>query len=134
MSNFTWRHWPVNFTSSYHFSDLVHISRPQQCHTVLNENIMFLSDEVETAYDCHLCQLDHECITLFCFLLLHVFVFHFCPYLKGIIDIHVSWFDKNVNIGFPQTLLKWDLSKFAWLHIYVRIVNCKLCFLDSCPL
>ena len=34
------------------FSDLDCISRSQQCQTVLTENVMFLSSEVETLYGC----------------------------------------------------------------------------------
>ena len=47
------------------FSDLWHISRSQQCQTVLTENFIFLSNLVEALYDCLARPLDHDNTTDF---------------------------------------------------------------------
>ena len=43
------------------------VSRSQQWQTVLTENFMFLSDYVETLYNCWIHQVDHEYTTVFDF-------------------------------------------------------------------
>ena len=94
-------HWglPVDYT----FSDLDIISRSQQCQTVLTENCMFLSNEIQTLCDCWLHQEDQEYTT----------VFEFCTWSREIIDFFS--FEKTLMLALSQTPLKQDLSHFAWL-------------------
>ena len=53
-------------------------SSPQQCQAVLTENSVkiFLSDEVDSLWDCPLCQVDHKHTTIF-------FVFCFFAHVQG---------------------------------------------------
>ena len=44
------------------FNDLDHSLEPKQCETVLAENFMFVSDEVDF---CMMCQLDYDYPTIF---------------------------------------------------------------------
>ena len=60
-------HWALPIHTITTFSDLDYIWRSQQCQTASTENFMFLSNYVETLYNCWLCQVDHKCTVTFDF-------------------------------------------------------------------
>ena len=128
-------HWALPVHST--FSDLDHISRSQQCQTILTENLMYWSYQVETLCDSSLHQHDHE----------HTIIWHLQVF-KGD-NSHVFWSEKKKKLCW--LLLRHSLNKPSqtlhtrfdeWTlfqgHRCVRKVNCLLCFFNlhekcDCP-
>ena len=132
----------MSFTIHTTFSDLDCISRSQQCQTVSSQNFMFLSDEVESLYDCWFHQVDHEYIMILDFRTCSRDIIGIFPHVK--ITFNIAFFSDTIKkTSFKLCLIITLLGVYIVIpglmtltlfqdHRCVRNINCKLRVLDSC--